>query len=71
MCNYSVVEWHEEVQSFVLVDYARELTAKPSSKYGEYGSFEHSSFCPRIFSRNGRLVCSSNYSKVVSDVAQE
>ena len=40
-CIHSVVKWHEVAQAFMMVDYVREITAKESCKYGEYGLFEH------------------------------
>ena len=41
MCSHSVVNLHEATQMFVMVDYVREMTVQKSSKYGNYGSFEH------------------------------
>ena len=37
---HSVVKLHEAAQMFMF-DYERELSAKESCKYGEYGLFEH------------------------------
>ena len=41
LCNNSIVKWHAVANSFVMVDYVREMTAKESCQYGEYESFEH------------------------------
>ena len=39
--NWSVVAWHGITQTFVMVDFVREVTAKESCKYVEYGLLEY------------------------------
>ena len=41
MCNHSVMKLHEATQMFMMVDFVKEVTSKKSSKYSEYGAFEH------------------------------
>ena len=38
---FSVMKWPEGARAFGMVDYVREMTAKKSCQYEEYGSFEH------------------------------
>ena len=42
ICSHSVLQCHEASQTFAMVcGHVRELTLQKTSKYGEYGSFEH------------------------------
>ena len=41
LCSYSVVKWHAVARAFSVVDCVREMTAKKSCKYREYGLHEY------------------------------
>ena len=40
LCNYSLAKWHDLAQTFAMVDYVREMTAKKYCKNGGNGSLE-------------------------------
>ena len=37
--SHSVAKWPEVAQTFVVIEFIREITAKKPCKYREYGSF--------------------------------
>ena len=43
-CYRSVVKWHEVAQTFAVVHFIREMSAKKSCKHDKYGSYEHLRF---------------------------
>ena len=51
----------KSTQMFVMVDYVREMTAKKSCKYGEYGSFEHLLFLLHTTIDDDVLSCTCSF----------